>query len=97
MKENKMDDMPALNLSSVFLLKSQAQNYHLTSLRKKMGELRGVGRSVKQLRLSYNKIGYSALKKVAPTTFLRLIQYWAICIGNIVNKLKNVNQIHSNT
>ena len=74
-------DRPSLNLSSIFLLKSHTLNYHPTSVRKRME----VGRFAQQLCLSYHKMGQSVLKRVAPTTFVKFSQYWAICIENIVN------------
>ena len=48
---------------------------------------------VQQLCLRYHKIGLSLLNRVAPTTLLRLPQYWAIFIGNICQLIKKLYEI----
>ena len=72
-------DLPSLNLYSIFLLKNHTQNHHATSLKKRKGSCEVCTTTL----LKYHKIGLSILKRVAPTTLLKLPQDWAIRIRNI--------------
>ena len=63
------------------LQKCHTQNYHPTSLRKRIG---GWEVCLKITLLNLRQNWVIRIERVAPITLLKLLQYWAICIGNIV-------------
>ena len=84
MNENKMGNTLHAFIKSTLiksLQKCHTQNYHPTSLRKRIGGWE-VCLKITLLNLRQNWVIH--IEKGAPITLLKLLQYWAICIGNIV-------------
>ena len=63
-----MHDMPSSNLSSIFLLKSHTQNYHCTSLRRRMGNWEVCSKTL----LKLHKNWVSCIGKCGPYYFAQL-------------------------